>query len=286
MKALLNKVRQGLGPRCRVQILSDLHLEVSQQYSTFSFTASAPLLLLAGDIGRLIDYDAYRGFLESQVARFRKVFLVLGNHEFYGLDYQSGLNAARRLSGEPSLSDGLVLLHRARWDDPESNLTLLGRTLWSAIPEDAYSVVENKVNEFKKINHWTAQQHTATHMDEVAWLREQVGLVRTGAATRRLLIATHHAPCVEGTSRPEHVSNPWTCAFATDLVDQQGWEGVKAWVFGHTHYSAQFTRNGIKLASNQRGYVLPGSTAAHREQDEKSKDKDGHGFDAALAITI
>lgn len=281
MNAFLSKIRQRLDPKPRVQVLSDLHLEVGQQYSAFAFPASAPFLLLAGDIGRLIDYDAYRGFLEAQVARYKKVFLVLGNHEFYGMDYQSGLDTAHRLAGEPTLGTGLVLLQRARWDDPDSDLTILGCTLWSAIPEDAYGIVEAKVKDYQKIDHWTARQHTAIHAKEVAWLRGQFQQVQAGTAKRRLLIATHHAPCIEGTSRPEHVNNPWTSAFATDLLDQ-GWDGVKMWVFGHTHYSTQFVRNGIRLVSNQRGYVLPGGAG----QKGTGKTKNGHEFDDALVIVV
>lgn len=67
------------------QILSDLHLEAGQQYSSFKIPPSAPFLILAGDIGRLIDYDAYAAFLAKQTAQFERVFWVLGNHEFYGL---------------------------------------------------------------------------------------------------------------------------------------------------------------------------------------------------------
>jgi predicted phosphodiesterase len=282
MDAFLSKVRQRLDPRPRVQILSDLHLEVGQQYSAFDFPATASFLLLAGDIGRLIDHDAYRGFLESQVARYQKVFLVLGNHEFYGLDYQSGLDAARRLAEEPSLADGVVLLHRARWDDPDSDLTVLGCTLWSAIQEDAYGIVEAKVKDYQRIDHWTARQHSTIHAEEVAWLRDQVIQIQAAAGTRRLLIATHHAPCIEGTSRPEHASNPWTSAFATDLVDQGGWEGVKTWVFGHTHYSAQFVRGGIRVVSNQRGYILPGANMGRKA----GKTDEGHEFDAALVVVV
>jgi hypothetical protein len=195
------------------------------------------------------------------------------------LNYQSALDAARRLAEEPSLASGLVLLHRARWDDPDSDLTILGCTLWSAIPEESHGIVEAKVNDFKKINQWTARQHSAVHEEEVAWLREQVNQVRSGPAKRRLLIATHHAPCIEGTSRPEHISNPWTPAFATNLVEQEGWEGVELWVSGHTHYSAQLSRNGIRLVSNQRGYVLPG--AAPRETR-----MGGDNVDAWLAVSV
>lgn len=284
MEFFLNKLRQRLNSRPRVQILSDLHLEVGQQYSTFTFPASAPYLLLAGDIGRLIDYEAYHSFIKSQVNRFKKVFLILGNHEFYGLDYESGLAEARRLAQEPSLKSRLVLLHRARWDDPESDLTVLGCTLWSAIPEAAYGIVEGKVNDFKKINQWTAARHSAVHEEEAAWLLKQVAQVKEDPARRRLLVATHHAPCVKGTSRPEHVANPWTPAFATDLVDHTEWEGIRVWVFGHTHYSTQLSRNGIKVVSNQRGYVLPGSERA--KGNVGSQERSGRGFDPALYISV
>ena len=39
--------------------MCDLHLEVGQQYLIFDFDVTAPNLILAGDIGRLIDYESY-----------------------------------------------------------------------------------------------------------------------------------------------------------------------------------------------------------------------------------
>lgn len=284
---ILRAVRELITPAAspRVQILSDLHLEVGQQYSSYTFPATAPFLLLGGDIGRLIDYDAYLQFLGAQVSRYKKVFLVLGNHEFYGLDYDAGIEEARRLAAEPRLVGGLVLLHRAHWDDPDSGLTVVGCTLWSAIPEDVYEVVRAKVSDFKKIPGWTPQRHNQVHAEEVAWLRERVASIAAAddGRGRLLLVATHHAPCVEGSSSPAHASNPWTPAFATDIIQDGEWEGVKAWAFGHTHYSTTFMRNGIKLIANQRGYVLPGSAA---QKDGDKKKKGGHEFDAHRFITV
>ncbi|KAI0006258.1 putative calcineurin-like phosphoesterase [Xylariaceae sp. FL0662B] len=289
MEAFSRAIRKWFHPPSgpRVQVLSDLHLEVGQQYSSYTFPVSAPFQLLGGDIGRLLDYDGYLKFLEAQVPRYKNIFLVLGNHEFYGLDYESGLDEARRLSEEPCLADKLVLLNRARWDDPDSSLAILGCTLWSAIPEDAYSAVESKVNDFKKINGWTARKHNEIYVEEAAWLRSQVArvaAVQDGHAKRRLLVVTHHAPCIEGTSRPEHTSNPWTPAIATDLLDQGEWDGVRTWVFGHTHYSTSLIRNGIRLVANQRGYVLP--IGALRREESKKMKKTAHDFDAAMAITV
>ncbi|KAG8417364.1 hypothetical protein J3458_004874 [Metarhizium acridum] len=283
MKAFLRTIlrRQGRLLRPRVQLLSDLHLEIGQQYLSYTFPATAPFLLLGGDIGRLIDYDGYLKFLEAQVSRYEKVFLVLGNHEFYGLDYDAGLKEARRLVEEPSLADTLILLDKARWDDPNSALTIIGCTLWSAIPEEVSALIESKINDFKKIDGWTAQKHNEIHAREAAWLREQVAqATKEQSAKRQLLVATHHAPCMEGTSRPEDSNNPWTPAFATDLLDQEGWAGINTWAFGHTHYSTDLVRNGVRLVANQRGYVLPGGTT------QKLGNKMLSNFDPGMAIEL
>ncbi|KAI1326793.1 Metallo-dependent phosphatase-like protein [Xylariaceae sp. FL0255] len=277
METISNLIRT-ISSHNRLQILSDLHLEVGNQYSSYTFPVAAPFLLLGGDIGRLVEYGAYREFLEAQAHRFEKIFLVLGNQEFYGLDYESGLQKGLRLSKEPSLVDKLVLLNRSRWDDSHSNLSILGCTLWSAIPVTAVGVVETKVKDFKKINKWTAQRHDSVHAEELAWLREQVALA--SASKRRILIATHHAPCIKRSSRPEHLSNPWTPAFGTDLLSSEKWKGVKTWVFRHTHYSTDFTQNGIRVVANQRGYVLPSMPSSTGGKHTIDK------FDAAKTVPL
>ncbi|KAI0474007.1 putative calcineurin-like phosphoesterase [Xylariaceae sp. FL0804] len=290
MKAFLQAIGRRLdrSPAARLQILSDLHLEVGQQYSTFTFPVSAPFLLLCGDIGRLIDYAGYLGFLEAQVARYEKVFLVLGNHEFYGLEYHSGIDKARQLSEEPSLADKFILLNRRRWDDPDSSLTVLGCTLWSAIPPDAYDIVRSKISDFKKIDGWTVEMHNQAHEAEIGWLRKQVAGVASlddEVSKRDVLVVTHHAPCVEGTSRPSDSSNPWTSAFATELLGRGDWSGVKTWAFGHTHYSTNMVRDGVRVVANQRGYVLPGS-AEHGAESRKGTKRGKHDFDPTMVIAV
>lgn len=71
-------------------ILSDLHLEVDQQYTSFELPVCANHLILAGDIGRLTDYNGYLHFLQRQVELFGTVFLVLGNREFYKDSFEYG----------------------------------------------------------------------------------------------------------------------------------------------------------------------------------------------------
>ncbi|KAL7916635.1 putative calcineurin-like phosphoesterase [Trichoderma velutinum] len=279
LKTLIRHIHQ---PRVQIQILSDLHLEIGQQYASYTFPVTAPFLLLAGDIRRLIDYDNYVTFLQIQASRYNKVFLVLGNHEFYELEYNAGLGMAQRLSEEPSLKNSIVLLNNSRWDDPDSNLTILGCTLWSAIPEEAATVIETKITDFKKIIGWSTQKHNQIHTEEAEWLREEVAQLATQdqCNSRQIVIVTHHASCLQGTSKPADTNNPWTPAFATDLVTKGNWGNVAFWIFGHTHYSTDFQYNGIRLLANQRGYVFP-------NEKVKSKTKqDPHVFDPAMVIKL
>lgn len=111
---ILSRLRVSLSPKhdTQVKMMSDLHLEVGQQYTLFDFPVAGKCLVLAGDIGRLVDYEGYRTFLERQVGRFEKVFLVLGKHEFYGLSYKEGISKAKKLAQEQSLTTKLVFLDR------------------------------------------------------------------------------------------------------------------------------------------------------------------------------
>lgn len=57
-------------PSVSIHTLSDLHLEVNQQYTSFDVPVVSKYLLLAGGIGRLADYDQYLRFLQRQVEKF------------------------------------------------------------------------------------------------------------------------------------------------------------------------------------------------------------------------
>lgn len=285
MSRLLSKMRSMARRPSRIQLLSDLHLEVGDQYAAYAgFPQTAPYLLLAGDVGRLADRDAYAGFLAAQARRYERVFLVLGNHEFWGMRHADGLDAARGLCAEPRLNGRVELLHRRRWDFDDGGgggegVSILGCTLWSRIPEESFAVVRSKVKDFARIEGWTPEEHVRQHEEDRAWLKSELEKMNGERERRRVLVATHHAPCVRGTSRPQHAENPWTAAFASEVLDGGGkWGRVRTWVFGHTHYCTDFRRYGVRVVANQRGYVLPGREEAGRKEEGE--------FDPGFTISV
>ncbi|KAE8143410.1 Metallo-dependent phosphatase-like protein [Aspergillus pseudotamarii] len=270
-------------PSASFQVLSDLHLEINQQYSSFEIPVCAKYLILAGDIGRLVDYDNYRDFIQKQTDRFELVFLTLGNHEFYNGSFAEGLDKAKQLEREPSLKGRLVLLHQRRYTIPGSRVTILGCTLWSHVPPDSRVIVQSKIQDFQKIKNWTIDDHNARHESDLAWLLNEIRTAdapETRAQKQQqqqsgLVVVTHHAPSRQKTSSPQHAQNAWSSAFGTDILSNGLLDGVRTWVFGHTHYTTDFREGGIRVVSNQRGYVLPWS---------KMDGKDG--FDVGKVIRV
>lgn len=220
------------------------------------------------------------------------------------MTYEKAVEAARKLEREVRLEGRLTLLDRGRWDDAEAGLTILGCTLWSHIPETAREAVVGRVNDYKKIEGWSVEKHNRIHEEEVQWLREQVASVRSEAPQKgdstdggdgssgqphspsrhhQLLVVTHHAPVIQGSSKPEQLSNPWAPAFATDLLrKRKDWVGVSTWVFGHTHFTTGFLKSGIRIVANQRGYVFPNEKKrAPRDGEKRYKE-----FDESFTISL
>lgn len=193
-----------LGPFSRrLQFMSDLHLEICQQYAAFDFPATAPFLVLGGDIGRLVDYDGYLAFLVRQATRYKRVFLVLGNHEFYGMSFDEGLERAQQLVCEPELAGKVTLLQQSRYEldltDAEGGLrvVILGCVLWSRIAAESAETIGMTVSDFKQIRGWTVVSHNDAHTADVKWLRTEMERMRceeTGEKNVVIVVVTHHAP--------------------------------------------------------------------------------------------
>ena len=267
------------------QVVSDLHLEINQQYPSFEIPVCAKYLILGGDTGRLVDYDKYLDFLRKQTAQFERVFLVLGNHEFYKDSFARGLERAKRLEKEPSLNARLVLLHQARYDVPDLNVTILGCTLWSHIPSNRKAIVEHKIQDFHQIKGWKVDDHNAAHESDSAWLKREIQSIRNRnhktakQDQRSIIVVTHHAPSLRKTSDPQQEKHRWSCAFATDLLPHAA-AGVKLWMFGNTHYTTEFKYRGTRVVSNQRGYVFPWL------QSKNLKNGNKDGFDVRKVIRV
>ncbi|KAF2206650.1 hypothetical protein CERZMDRAFT_52821 [Cercospora zeae-maydis SCOH1-5] len=232
-----------------IQYLSDLHLENCDY--CFELEKSAPYLILAGDVGRLSDFEKYSNFIFQQCSKFEHVYLVLGNHEFYGLSREEGLKRADGLVRDGRALQNLTLLHRGRADIHKTDTVLLGCTLHSYISPECTRLSRD----FARIENWTISEHNREFRKDLDWLRESLQDLRRSEPYKNVVIVTHFAPAFQRTSHPRHsigVQSECWCSNALELVCEQPQKQVRYWIFGHTHWNARFHLSGITVLSNQK----------------------------------
>jgi hypothetical protein len=160
-----------------------------------------------------------------------------------------------------------IFLDRTRYDLTD-DVTILGCTLWSHIPLSVSETVGSRVNDFKRIQEWSVERHNAIHGAEAEWLDDTCAEIRATEPQRRIVIFTHHAPLVRGTSDPKHQGGEANSAFATDMSIRKCWcPQVSLWGFGHTHYNCDFVKDNVRVVSNQRGYEGIESSRTHFIED-------------------
>jgi predicted phosphodiesterase len=250
-----------------IQILSDLHLEAPKAYDVFQIVPKAPYLALLGDMGNIASHrDDCLAFLTLQLNQFRAVLFVPGNHEAYHSNWPRTLDILRAFEQDVRKDRSLgefVLLDRAAFRLPGTNVTILGCSLFSSIPPESQMAVSFGLNDFFQTSDWDVGMHNEAHKRDLAWLNAQVADLEQSDVN--IMIFSHWSPSLDVRAvEPRHAGSPITSAFSTELSDEACFKSgnVKVWAFGHTHYNCDFTveREGgagrLRLLANQRGYYF------------------------------
>jgi predicted phosphodiesterase len=248
-------------PKIKFQLASDLHLEQGQFAKNYRNIAVLPdrgceYLLLAGDIGSvgiLYHQDAFRQWLISTCQRYELVFWIGGNNEFKGNSVNYGVGVMRRFAADPRMQEKLIVLENDSYDMMKHgyNISILGCVLWTRIRADQPSTDKQIKDNNKRL-------HNARFKKSLRRIKQQVEAIRNEDPKRRILVMTHHAPTVRGSSRPEleNDTNKTWSAYQTDILGGEGVPGLQSgdvWAFGHAHWSCSFVQDDVRVIANQKG---------------------------------
>ncbi|KAF9879160.1 hypothetical protein CkaCkLH20_03393 [Colletotrichum karsti] len=252
----------------QIQIVSDLHLEATKAYDYFAIPPKAPVLALLGDIGTPAKphEPAFLHFLARQLAAFRAVLFVPGNHEAYRSSWPETLAILRAFETEVRAGAGaalgeFVLLDRGVFRVPGEDVVVLGCSLFSRVPPESREDVGFGLNDFFQTGDgWDVDAHNEAHKRDLEWLNARVGELEGSGV--EIVVFTHWSPSRDGRAAdPRHAGSAITSAFSTDLSGEVCFRSkdVKIWAFGHTHFNCDFTVEredapALRLLANQRGY--------------------------------
>ena len=270
----------------KIQLLSDLHLEVNPQWVATA-APDADLLVLAGDIGsyqpgsRLLDADFGLDRFSPKNGWPTPVLFVPGNHEYDALDF----DLAHQRLRETCERLGIVWLEREVVADPCQTgraVRFIGTTLWSDFDAlgpalnatdtatSALLVDQLKAREkaFRAANYYLKKTGTTRRglplLAEAvreqsllcqAWLTEALQAPFDGTT----VVVTHFAPSLMS-GDPRYGRNPGTAGFCNALDSLL--PHAQLWLHGHLHAPSHYVSQGCRVIANPLGYARKNEQSA------------------------
>jgi len=248
----------------RIQVTSDIHLEFGPADELLK--PSAPYLALLGDIGLVCANEKqtkqYEELIDNTAAKFKKVFVLAGNHEYYHGDLDEVNNVIRSICEK---YENVVFLQRNSFEI--EGVRIIGSTLWTYIPEKSRQYLQYAMNDYnciktkdeERVAISLSPEHTIKlHEEDVAYFKEEIK--KAADANQHVIAMSHHAPITKfGFIQPKDA--PIKSANGTDLMHLMG-DNVKAWLYGHTHMFHDGVHSGTRIVTNPHGYTT--ETLAYR----------------------
>ncbi|MGF6372951.1 putative phosphodiesterase [Paraburkholderia sp. RAU6.4a] len=233
----------------RIQIASDLHLEiVHQSFPGFNpvVRSNADVLVLAGDIAK--GADAIEPFARWPVP----VIYVHGNHEAYGTEYDTLANSIRMRAA------GTAIHYLERDTLVMGDVRFLGGCLWtdyalSGVRGRSMALAGRMLHDHRVIRvgdgtRFRPEHALAEHEKTVKWLRTELAKPFDG----RTVVVTHHGVAPPSV-HPRYANDPVNAAFVSDL--RPVLELADVWIHGHVHDSFDYRVGQSRVIANPRGYA-------------------------------
>jgi hypothetical protein len=264
----------------RIQLLSDLHLEVHPHYQPQP-APGAQVLVLAGDIGSYQAGSLLAGD-DFGLERFSPkhgwptpVLYVPGNHEYDNLDF----DAAHLRLRETCERLGITWLEREVLTF--GDVRFVGTTLWAdfdALVTDSDRLagetraLGKREKAFRAANYYLRKMGTTRRGEPVLapqwrelaleceqWLRAALATPFAGTT----VVVTHFAPSLRSAD-PRYGLTPGTAGFCNSLDELLPL--AQLWLHGHLHCQQDYVAGGCRVVANTLGYAARGEQEGFREQ--------------------
>ena len=255
--------------KLKISLVSDIHAEFGHQE-----LPGGDILILAGDVCEFRSFNkqfhstktlGYRpgaypcyDFFYHECAKYKKVFYVLGNHEFYHHRFDKTYNDMKHI-----LPANVTMLEKECFE--YEGVLFLGGTLWTDLnkgdPITVYTI-KNYMNEYKCVQNFypdkslyhklipefTAAEHRKT--------KEYFKEVLEQNKDKPVVVITHMAPSFESVNakyRGDHTINGGYASEMSEFILDH--PNIKVWVHGHMHDACDYMIGDTRIVTNPRGYV-------------------------------
>ena len=253
-----------------IQIFSDIHIELWDKLPIIPIKAK--YLFLAGDICQL-NHLLFYPFLSFCSKNWEKVFYIPGNHEFYSnrknyneLNFEYDLKIKEKYKNVFFLNDDFVCL--------DDDINIYGSTFWTIPPFDKTYQAQSINEDYNFISYFNKNKNMVVKWD-ISYVKELANNALNklkdylNVTSKKTIVMTHFPPLQTGTINPNYIDMKKTeidyFGWRDNTIDKLNLKNVSIWISGHTHWSYDFEKNGIRFISNQIGYKLEIGTVGANE---------------------
>jgi predicted phosphodiesterase len=263
----------------RVNVISDLHIDFADLT-----LPGGDVLILSGDIFEaksfkkenynsemvLFEHEQadkrpdrfYRFILEECSAKYRKVIMVMGNHEHYRFQIQKTYEHIKS-----QLPDNVYLLEKESLE--LDGVLFLGATLWTDMNrQDALTLyhMQGAMNDYRQITMFNEEKHAYHRLQPEYTVQEHLKTLEyftTALAENRareggalpVVVVTHHSPS-KLSIKPKYEKDVlMNGAYSSDLSEFiLDHPEIRVWTHGHTHDPFDYMVGDTRIICNPRGY--------------------------------
>lgn len=237
-------------------LISDLHIETWANDFDWTYQATSPVCILAGDVSR--DRDVLVRTLKHLGKCYQAVFYIDGNDEHYtqleNLDhsYETLGRRLRRIPNVVYLQDNVVVV---------DGVAILGTNGWWGFDFDLGIDPEQAAQwaqEHYGISRIATKNIARMSNADASYMLSSVARLQTHQDVKKIVMVTHTVPDpaliahdidLDGSMRFNAMGN----RLMAQVKDVDTENKLHTWCFGHYHGSVDQTRSGIRFVNNCRG---------------------------------
>jgi len=218
----------------KIQYVSDVHVD-HKDFMPY-VEPMAEYLAICGDIG-IATHPNVNKFIEINSKKFKKVFIVAGNHEYR---CSAIYNKKKVMLYKPLLIDMCNSYDNVYFLDKSchqlsDNILIVGTTLWSHS--------EYILNEVNRLNHNNEHDEHVTFIKDICAKNQK----------QKIVMLTHYVPSFKLIEPKYSKYGKLNTLFATDL-EYLIQKPIEAWICGHTHSILDMKINNIYCGINALGH--------------------------------
>lgn len=232
----------------KLHVMSDLHLEMrSWKQFVHQMLPGGDILVLAGDICYLRWLDQALPIFQAICEKYRWVWYVPGNHEFYKSSVLSSLAILEAVEKQiPNLAvlrTGSKQMFSQPKDDPKTLRTVLGGTMWFR-DHPMNIMYEDQLNDFNMIEGlkpWVYEEN-----------QKFLEFLQTDLKEGDIVI-THHLPTPLSTPKRfkgENTDRFFLCDVSDIILEKK----PALWIHGHSHDACDYMMGSTRVYANPLGY--------------------------------